>query len=117
MSFLSVMTSLVWAQDAGAPGGSGAQAGGSAGLLVSFLPFLLIFVAFYFLLIRPQQTRQKKHREMLEALKKGDRVLTTGGLMGSVVAIQDKVVTVQFSDTVRIKVRKDFVGELRQDKD
>lgn len=107
------LTSLAWAQDAGAPGGP--QGAGPAGMLVSFLPFLLIFVAFYFLLILPQQRRQKKHKAMLEALKKGDRVMTTGGLLGSVAGIQNNIVTVQFSDNVRVKIRKEYIQELQSD--
>jgi preprotein translocase subunit YajC len=84
-------------------------------MLVSFLPFVLIFVVFYFLLILPQQRKQKKHKGMLEALKKGDRVLTTGGLLGTVAALNKDVVTIQVADNVRVKVRREYVAELQEE--
>jgi len=85
--------------------------GGTANFLTSFAPFLLIFVFFYLLLIRPQQKRQKAHRLMLEALKKGDKVVTNGGLMGTVAAVTKDVVTLQVADNVRLKVvRTEIMG-------
>ena len=94
-----------YAQEAAAgPAGSGA-------FLTSFAPFILIFVLFYFLLIRPQQKRQKQHRQMLEEIKKGDKVVTNGGLMGSVAAVTSDVVTLQIADNVRVKViRGEIMG-------
>jgi preprotein translocase subunit YajC len=97
-----------WAQGTGAAPGAG-----PGGMFVSFLPFVLIFVVFYFLLILPQQRKQKKHRAMLEALKKGDRVLTTGGVMGTVAAINKNVITVQVADNVKIKIRREYIAELQ----
>jgi preprotein translocase subunit YajC len=76
------------------PGG-----GGEAGLLGSFAPFILIFVVFYFLLIRPQQKKAKTHREMLAALKKGDAVITAGGLYGRIVETRDDVIVVDLGET------------------
>jgi preprotein translocase subunit YajC len=84
-------------------------------MIVSFLPFVLIFVVFYFLLILPQQRKQKKHKALLEALKKGDRVLTTGGLLGTVAALNKDVVTIQVADNVRIKVRREYIAELQEE--
>lgn len=109
---MDVFSTIAWAQGTGGP--SGAAPAGPGGLFVSFLPFVLIFVVFYFLLILPQQRKQKKHRAMLEALKKGDRVLTTGGVMGTVVALNKGVVTVQVADNVRIKVRREYIAELQE---
>ncbi|MBI3611160.1 MAG: preprotein translocase subunit YajC [Nitrospirae bacterium] len=103
---------MAWAQDAGG-GPAAAPSAGPGGMLVSFLPFALIFVIFYFLLILPQQRKQKKHRAMLEALKKGDRILTTGGIMGTVAALNKDVVTVQVADNVRIKVRREYIAEFQ----
>jgi len=106
---MGLFMSVAWAQGTGA-----APPAGPGGMFVSFLPFVLIFAVFYFLLILPQQRKQKKHRAMLEALKKGDRVLTTGGVMGTVGAINKDVVTIQVADNVRIKVRREYIAELQE---
>ena len=66
---------------------AGAQASGGMGMLASFMPFILMFVIFWFLLIRPQQKRAKAHREMLEALKRGDKIVTSSGLLGTILEI------------------------------
>jgi len=88
-----------------------APGGGTGNFIYSFAPFILIFVLFYLLLIRPQQKRQKLHRQMLEALKKGDKVVTNGGLMGTVSAVTKDVVTLQVADNVRLKVlRTEMMG-------
>ena len=78
-----------------------AQASGGAGGLSSLLPFLLIFVVFYFFLIRPQQKRAKEHREMVNNVKRGDKIVTSGGLTGTVVKVVDD------SDTVEVEIAKD----------
>ena len=92
-----------YAQSAGGTGGTG-------GALVQFLPFILIFVIFYFLLIRPQQKRQREHDDMLKALEKGDSVVTAGGLYGTVVGITDDTLTVEIAalkgERVRVKVAR-----------
>ncbi len=90
----------------GAPGGPG----GSGSFFVQLLPLLLIFVVFYFLLIRPQQARQRKHQEMLKAIKKGDEVYTAGGLRGKVTGTAEKVLTLEIADNVRVKVYRSFVA-------
>lgn len=110
---MDLFSMTAWAQGAGG-GSGGAPPAGPGGMFVSFLPFVLIFIVFYFLLILPQQRKQKKHRAMLEGLKKGDRVLTTGGVMGSVAALNKEVVTVQVADNVRIKVRREYIAELQE---
>lgn len=84
-----------------------AQAGGEAGtgeFLISLLPLILIFVVFYFLLIRPQQKRMKEHREMLGALRRGDRVVTGGGIIGQIVKVADDEATVEIGEGMRVKV-------------
>lgn len=84
-----------------------AQAGGEAGtgeFLISLLPLVLIFVVFYFLLIRPQQKRMKEHKEMLVALRRGDRVVTGGGIIGQVVKVADDEATVEIGEGMRVKV-------------
>ena len=92
-------------------GGDGASKGGGLG---AFVPLILMFVIFYFLLIRPQQKKQKQHREMIGNLKKGDRVITTGGLYGRITGITDTVVTLEISEKVRVKVARGNVAGLSQ---
>jgi len=104
---LSVMGSAAWAQ--------GSTPAGGASTLISFVPFILIFVIFYFLLILPQQKRQKKLRTMLEALKKGDKIVTTGGIWGTVTNLGKDTVTLQISDATKIKVQRDHIARLRTD--
>jgi preprotein translocase subunit YajC len=79
---------------------------GGSGQLLSFLPLILIFVVFYFLLIRPQQKKAKQHQEMLGKLKKNDEVMTSGGIYGKVVALTDNVVTLEVAPNVRIRVNR-----------
>ncbi len=100
----------VWAQGTG---GAPAASQSTGGMLISFFPFVLIFIVFYFLLILPQQRKAKKHRAMLESLKKGERILTSGGMLGTVAAVNNKVVTIQVADNVRIKIRKEYISELQ----
>ncbi|HEX7878413.1 MAG TPA: preprotein translocase subunit YajC [Candidatus Eisenbacteria bacterium] len=74
--------------------------------LIQMLPIVLIFVIFYFLLIRPQQAQQKKHQEMLKNVKKGDRIITSGGIYGRVVGVGDNDVTVQIAKDVEVQLQK-----------
>jgi len=81
--------------------------GGDSGqAIVQFLPIILIFVVFYFLLIRPQQKKAKEHKTMLGALRRGDRVVTGGGIIGTVARVNpnDEEVAVDIADNVRVKV-------------
>ena len=88
-----------------------AAGGGDPGL-ISFLPIILIFVVFYFLLIRPQQKKMKQHRSMVEALRRGDKVVTGGGLIGTVAKVQDNEVQVDLAEGVRVKVVKHTIQEV-----
>jgi preprotein translocase subunit YajC len=72
----------------------------------------LLFAVFYFILIRPQQKRQKEHRQLLANLKKGDKIVTTGGIQGTVVSLSDTVVTVEIADKVKVKVGRNFITGL-----
>lgn len=80
--------------------------------LISFAPLVLVFVVFYFLLIRPQQKKTKEHREMLARLKKNDEVVTSGGIYGKVVALTDAVVTLEVASNVRIRVHRPQISEI-----
>jgi preprotein translocase subunit YajC len=92
----------------GAPGGGGGQ--GSQ--IMSFLPIILIFVIFYFMLIRPQQKRAKEHRNLLANIKAGEYILTSGGIYGKVTGIKENVLTVEISDKVRVKVSRGHVASV-----
>ncbi|HEV2302731.1 MAG TPA: preprotein translocase subunit YajC [Stellaceae bacterium] len=82
----------------------------SQGALVQFLPLVLIFVVFYFLLIRPQQKKSKDHRTMLDALRRGDRVVTGGGIIGSVSrVVSAEEVQVEIADGVRVRVLRSTI--------
>lgn len=80
--------------------------------IMSFLPLILIFVVFYFLLIRPQQKRAKEHKEMVAALKKGDEVVTNGGVLGKITDVGDNFVRLQISEGVEVKVQRQSVSTL-----
>lgn len=95
-----------FAQDAG--GG-----GGPAGLLGNPMVLMIAMLAiFYFLLIRPQQKRQKEHKQMLANLQKGDTVYTAGGLRGRITSLDENVITMEIADKVRVKVNRSAVGGL-----
>lgn len=83
---------------------------GAGGLLSMFAPMLLVFGVFYFLLIRPQQKQQKKLAAMVEALRRGDTVVTRSGMHGTIANIDDKTVMIQVANNVQIKFNKDQVA-------
>ncbi len=80
--------------------------------IMSFLPLLLIFVVFYFLLIRPQTKRAKEHKAMVEALSKGDEVVTNGGLLGRITQVDENFVTLKIADNVEVKVQRQAIASL-----
>ena len=80
--------------------------------LIGFLPLIIIFVIFYFLLLRPQMKRAKEQRKMVEALSKGDEVVTTGGILGKITDVEDSFITVEIADGVRINVQRIAVTSL-----
>jgi preprotein translocase subunit YajC len=89
-----------------AMGGGGGAAGGQSGGFGAFIPLILMFAIFYFLLIRPQQKKAKQHRELLSALKKGDRVVSSGGLHGVITGMSDDIVTMEIAPKIRVKVSR-----------
>ncbi len=104
-----MFTGLAYAMGAG-PQGSQGQGGG----LMSFLPLILIFVIFYFLLIRPQQKRAKEHKSMLDNLKKGDKVILSGGEYGIIEDVRPNTVTVKIGENVKVKYGKAYIATVRQ---
>lgn len=96
-----------------APAYAQAAAGGAGDSLQAFLPLILIFVVFYFLLIRPQQKKMKQQREMLAAIRRGDRVITGGGIFGLVTkVVNDQEVVVEIADNIRVKVLRDTIASV-----
>jgi len=93
-----------------------AQASGAAPGLITFLPIILIFVIFYFLLIRPQQVKQKKWNEVLQTLKNGDQVTTSGGMKGTITRVKDDSFVLRVApDGLQIEVVKSAVVAVRQE--
>jgi preprotein translocase subunit YajC len=84
--------------------------GGGAGGLGSFLPLILMFVVFYFLLIWPQQKKAKAHRQVLSSLQKGETVVTSSGIYGTITGITDTVVTLEIAEKVRVKVARNSIA-------
>jgi preprotein translocase subunit YajC len=87
-----------------------AQADGQGNPLISLLPLVLIFAVFYFLLIRPQNKRQKEHKELVANLSVGDEVVTAGGVLGKVTEIKEQFLRVQVTDGVELKVQRHTIG-------
>ena len=96
-----------YAQDA-----AGAE-GGAASFLVGIFPLILIFVIFYFLLIRPQQKRMRQHQQMVAAVKPRDTAVTSGGLVGKVTKVDDHEVELEIAQGVRVKVIKSMLSDVR----
>jgi preprotein translocase subunit YajC len=101
MEILDFFIASAHAQDAAQPGG-----------LMSFLPLIIIFIIFYFLLIRPQMKRAKEHRKLVAELGNGDEVVTNGGLLGRITKVGESFVTVELADNVQIKVQKHAIANV-----
>lgn len=95
----------------GAPGGDAAaqaQGGGYQGIIM----MVVIFAIFYFIMIRPQQKKMKEHKKMLEAIKKGDEVVTAGGIYGTVEGVNPDTLTVKIAEGVKVKITRGSVGDV-----
>lgn len=93
--------SNAYAQDAATQGG-----------LMSFLPLIIIFAVFYFMLIRPQMKRAKEHKQLVSQLAKGDEVITNGGMLGKITDVSDAFVTLELAENVKIKVQRQAVANV-----
>ncbi len=92
----------------------GGGAGGEGGMIMSLLPFVLIFVIMYFLILRPQQKRAKQHQEMVKNVRRGDTVITNGGLIGKVTkVIDDDQIEIEIADDVRIRQLRTMLTDVR----
>jgi preprotein translocase subunit YajC len=101
MEILDFFIASAHAQDASPQGG-----------LMSFLPLIVIFIIFYFLLIRPQMKRAKEHKKLVAQLSTGSEVVTNGGLLGRITRVDESFVTVEFADKVQIKVQKHAIASV-----
>jgi len=104
------LTSLAYAMGSN-PGATGAAGGGDWGFVITMV---IIFAIFYFLMIRPQQKKQKELKAMLDNLAYGDTVITNGGIYGKVSGLADAVITLEIADKVRIKVSRSAIGTIIQ---
>lgn len=86
--------------------------GGTGGSLISFLPIILMFVVLYFLMIRPQMKRQKEQKAMIDALGKGDEVITAGGILGKITKVSDAYVTIEVADGTEVVIQRASVTML-----
>ncbi|MFA4992292.1 MAG: preprotein translocase subunit YajC [Candidatus Omnitrophota bacterium] len=86
----------------------------SGNFIASFLPIIFVFVIFYFLLIRPQQKKQKDFEKMLAGVKKNDEVVTTGGIHGTILNVKDDTFTLKIDDNVKIEINKNAVGYVKK---
>jgi preprotein translocase subunit YajC len=94
-----------------APAGGGND--GPMGLLMGFFPLVVMFAIFYFIIIKPQQKKQKEHKNMLANLKEGDNVITTSGIYGLVVKIKEDVFTLQIAEQTKIKISRESIAGLK----
>ena len=101
MEILDFFIASAYAQDAAQPGG-----------LMSFLPLIIIFVIFYFLLIRPQMKRAKEHKKLVAELGNGDEVVTNGGLLGRITDVGESFITVELADNLQIKVQRHAISSI-----
>lgn len=103
------MWAVALAGEAAAPAGIG-------GIFGALMPLMLIFVIFYFLLILPQRKKQKAHAEMVKNLKNGDKVITTGGIYGTVTKVKKDNVEIEIGSQIKVKVQRSCISQLRREK-
>ena len=99
----------------GLPGGAAGGAGGGMAAFQQIIPLVFMFAIFYFLLIRPQQKKAKAHKALLESMKKGDNVITAGGVHGKIAAVENDLVTLEVANNVNIKITKSYIAAIKKD--
>jgi len=107
------MLTLAFAMS-GPPGGAAGAPGGMAAFQ-QIIPLVFMFAIFYFLLIRPQQKKAKEHKLLLDALKKGDNVITAGGVHGKVISVDDGIVGLEIATGVVVKINKAYIASIKKD--
>lgn len=100
---------------AGPSGGAAGGAGGGMAAFQQIIPLVFMFVIFYFLLIRPQQKKAKAHKALLESMKKGDNVITAGGVHGKITGVENDLVTLEIANNVNIKITKSYIAAIKKD--
>lgn len=98
-----------------APGGAAGGAGGGMAAFQQIIPLVFMFAIFYFLLIRPQQKKAKEHKALLESMKKGDNVITAGGVHGKIISVENEIVTLEVANNVNIKITKSYIAAIKKD--
>jgi preprotein translocase subunit YajC len=99
---------------AGAPGGTAGGAGGGMAAFQQVIPLIFMFAIFYFLLIRPQKKKSLEHKAMLESIKRGDDVITAGGVHGTVYAVDNDLVLLDVANNVNIKITKGYIATIKK---
>jgi len=94
---------------------NGQGAPGAGGMITTLMPLVLIFVIFYFLLIMPQRRKQKEHQQMVRNLKKGDKIVTTGGVYGTIIGLKKNYVEIEVANQVRLRVQRSCINQLRRE--
>lgn len=94
--------------------GTSPQSGEAPNPLINLLPIVLMFVIFYFLLIRPQQKRAKEHKAMLESVQRGDEVVTSGGILGKVTALGDEYITIEIAENVKVRLQRQAIMTVKK---
>lgn len=82
--------------------------------IINFLPLILIFIIFYFLIIRPQKTKEKEHQKMLSNLNKNDQIVTSSGIHGTIINVKDKTVILRIDDNVKIEIEKNCIAYIKK---
>ena len=97
--------------------GMSQQGSGGGGMLSTVVMFALIILIFYFMILRPQQKRQKEREQLLSSMKKGDKIITSGGVHGTIVGLEDKTALVQIADNVKVKYEKSSISSITRSAD
>jgi preprotein translocase subunit YajC len=113
LSAIFATAAILISQSANAQPANAAAEQGPLGSLGMFLPMILVFVIFYFLMIRPQQKQRKQHQALIQGIKKGDEVITSSGIYARVHGVMENIVTLEIADNVRIKMDKQQVATVK----